>query len=384
MKIQIDGTGTENKGAELMLYSILEEIEHKMPTSRVTLNSFTTNLKYIKTNLKVRISLRQRLIYGPYIREIINRLKLPYHFFTDLFAEKNIDLVIDAGGFRYGDQWKYSDKYIELLEKYYRKLKENGTKIIFLPQAFGPFNLPNSKKTVEILNNYVDLIVARDNVSKEFLLNENVDPKRILVYPDFTFPTKGITPRKYSHLEDAVCIIPNRKMYSQTNISKLEYYELFEKVITEIQNKGKHVFILNHEGIKDLKVCRNINNRLTKKVEIVNNLNAKEIKGVIGNSYLVISSRYHGVASALSQCVPCIATSWSHKYELLFGDFGIDSNIVDINNEYDILISKIISLLDPNNNNQERDLLQSKHDELINSNSKMWKEIWEGIDLSSN
>ena len=37
MNIFIDGIGTHNKGAELMLYAVLQELERKLPNANVLL-----------------------------------------------------------------------------------------------------------------------------------------------------------------------------------------------------------------------------------------------------------------------------------------------------------------------------------------------------------
>ena len=44
MNIQIDGTNTLNKGAELMLFTILKRIEEQFPNSKIFYNSYYFNL----------------------------------------------------------------------------------------------------------------------------------------------------------------------------------------------------------------------------------------------------------------------------------------------------------------------------------------------------
>jgi colanic acid/amylovoran biosynthesis protein len=373
MKIQIDGAGTKNKGAKLMLRAVLEQIEERHPEAQIIYNS-VGKIKTIKTPLKIKQPLFEKL--GPLPGEVLNELDIHIPPLSELTPHKDVDLLLDASGFRFGDQWKHSKKYLKWMERYYRKMKDRGTKIVFLPQAFGPFETPQGKRTADILDHYADLIFARESKSKEYLLKAGVSPEEIEQYPDFTILTKGEFPEKYRDLRGAVCIIPNNKMIRYTKLHDSEYLNLLDTLIKDLQGTGKEVFLLNHEGKKDLEICQRINERHGGVLPIVSDLNAKEIKGLIGESYLVVSSRYHGVVSALNQGVPCLATSWSHKYELLFRDYGIEACLIDVRKDYRSERKKIGMLLDPARYKEIRDKLFTKRKVVREKSEEMWEKVW--------
>ena len=56
MKIVLSGVETNNKGAELMLYAILQEVERRFPDAEVYLPYYRIKqgTKYVHTNLKFK------------------------------------------------------------------------------------------------------------------------------------------------------------------------------------------------------------------------------------------------------------------------------------------------------------------------------------------
>jgi colanic acid/amylovoran biosynthesis protein len=54
-----------------------------------------------------------------------------------------------------------------------------------------------------------------------------------------------------------------------------------------------------------------------------------EPKAISGRAEFVITTRYHALIAALSQAVPCLGTSWCHKYNQVFNEFGIRRFLFD-------------------------------------------------------
>lgn len=113
-------------------------------------------------------------------------------------------------------------------------------------------------------------------------------------------------------------------------------------------------------------------------IQVVNGLDAVQTKGVIASSYMVISSRFHGVANALSSGVPCLASSWSHKYQKLLEEFDQGDCLVDLT-DMEGTLAKVDRMLDADNNANTRHILKEKTQLLVAKNQEMWDFVWNTI-----
>ena len=110
-------------------------------------------------------------------------------------------------------------------------------------------------------------------------------------------------------------------------------------------------------------------------VEVLTSLNALEVKGMIASAYMVVTSRFHGLASALNSCVPALATSWSHKYEELYRDYGLEGYVLPLNST-DAAIKRVKDLLDENENKRIRQHLAVEVPRIKAETRQMWEHIW--------
>jgi polysaccharide pyruvyl transferase WcaK-like protein len=380
MIIQIDGTNFENKGAELMMYAILEKLEERCPQCEVIFNNTGYDFKNPNTSLTIRRR-PLRLKFSRVINRFISKIGLSTTYFSPLQPIDRVDIVLDASGFKLGDQWNYKRKFVSDYDNYYRKLKLSGTKVVLLPQALGPFETENAILSAKTISKFADLIFAREIVSYNHALKSGVPQSKLFLSLDFTNLVKGVIPERYRHLEGKVCLIPNKKMLTHSSAEKDKYYHLFSTIIRVAADLGFDSFLLNHGGKGDFDICKEINRVSGYSLEIVTDINAKEVKGVIGKSYLTFSSRYHGVASSLSQSVPCLATSWSHKYKLLFQDYEIENGIIDIKSSHDYIKNALREVLDPHANLAMRNKLKNKSTELERKTVEMWETVFKVVDL---
>lgn len=380
MRIVLSGIETTNKGAELMLYAILQEIERKHPKAEVyiPLYAIKQGLNYMKTNVKLLgkpFAKMKMLARSLHLIGVLRRLHLPYYFFEDFYPVNNIDYFIDASGFGFTDQWNPSDRMVDTWEKQLRNYSEQGAKIIFLPQAFGPVELPNTKRELSILNRYATIIMPRDRISYDYLQKCGMDMSKVKLFMDFTSLVDGEIPVMYRHLNGGICIIPNMRMIDKGKVSFESYLTFLTSVIDIGMSKGYKVYLLNHEGREDEYLAYRCKEKVNNCIDVVTGLNALEVKGLISTSYLCISSRFHGAASALNSCVPCLATSWSHKYAELFKDYSMNDSVLDLMNIEDGL-ALINNYIDTDNNYKIRETLKLQLPIIQENAKKMWEYVW--------
>ena len=381
MKIILSGVETNNKGAELMLYAILQEIERKFPQAKVYIppTRLRQGLDYVKTSLDFRytsIPLLGKLIRKFRIEGIFRKLHISPSILARLDIVKGAEWFIDGSGFAFGDQWELTDARINLWRNRLKPLKHNGCKVVFLPQALGPAEKPGTKKAFAILSEYASIIMPREQVSYTYVKNSGVvDMSKVKMFTDFTSLVEGTFPKGYEHLKDGFCVIPNMKMISQGKISFQGYVTLLTAIIEKARKSGYPVYLLNHAGIKDEELCYRCKESLGGNIDVVTGINALEVKGLIASAYAVITSRFHGLASALNSCVPSLATSWSHKYEELFCDYGITDSVLPLDN-LDKALEKVDSLLDMHNNAEIRAKLNGSAPQIKAQTREMWKVVW--------
>lgn len=378
MKIVLSGVETNNKGAELMLYAILQEIERKFPDAKVYIphSRCLQGLSYIKTSLTFRYTPFSKLIDSLRISRLLLKLHLPVAFLECTSIKRDANWFIDGSGFVFSDQWNPSKDNVRKWEIVLRPLHKRGCKIVFLPQAFGPFEQMNSRKQLSLLSECANLILPREEISYNYLEKSGiVDMRKVTIFPDFTSLVEGVFPVKYDYLKGGICVIPNYQMMDKGKIKYEEYIKLLTAMIIEGKKSGHPVYLLNHEGVHDENLCYKCCQSLKGGIDVVTGLNALEVKGLIGSAYIVITSRFHGLASALNGCVPSLATSWSHKYEELFKDYGMEGYLLPLDDTIKA-INRMKELLQPEENLRVRKELEAKVRIQRSLTREMWNNIW--------
>src|SRR5690606_1006769 len=136
--VEIKGIGIPNKGAELMLMAVQEHIGSMLPEHYFCCEPTTEYYPRARYGLFQRtgFTYKDRYIEWSALAGLLpKRIRERY----GLVTEREVDVIIDASGFAYGDQWGARKAHTRL-GKRIRTWKKQGKKVILLPQAFGPFS----------------------------------------------------------------------------------------------------------------------------------------------------------------------------------------------------------------------------------------------------
>ena len=133
---------------------------------------------------------------------------------------------------------------------------------------------------------------------------------------------------------------------------------------------GYEPFFLVHSSHGDPEVIKEVR-LLDESVRVITPSNGLEAKKIINDCIGIIAGRYHAIVSALSQGVPAVAHSWSHKYGALLGDFAVSEGLADpMDAEGSVLL--LDSLI---NDSEYASLINSAKPELLATIDRTWDRI---------
>lgn len=304
--VEIKGIGFPNRGAELLLVATLSELEKRH--MRAALEPYSPYHYKVRYPLYTKTSIVIRGV------NVLAPLGAMPHYVRDrlgLIRPSEIDLALDASGYAYGDPWAPSLARSRVLDD------PSNAPLYLLPQSLGPFKKPQSITTARKLVRCATKIYAREAEGAAHLREATGYDAKIV--PDITF---GLKVPKGTHAHDVV-IIPNFQVLQRRGDS---YQALLIEIASKLVQSGRRVTMLNHEGARDLTICQSVVEALRDRsldCDLVEPTSGTEAKSILGNSQFVLTSRYHGLISALSQATPTAAIGWSYKYEAALSLFDL-------------------------------------------------------------
>lgn len=380
MIIEIRRAGFINKGAELMLRAIIQKVRERYPDAILVMAPTPANgsqpfQKFTQLGIFPKAFLwRYGIQWGDYAGFLPQKMREMY----GLILDRDVDVVLDAAGFSYSDQWGIETS--KELAASSKRWKKQGTKVILMPQAFGPFKNKNIQSYVKDWCENIDLIFAREIDSYKHLTELCGENEKIKIAPDFTNLIGGVLPEAFEINNFRVALIPNCRMIDKTKKDVGESYLPFMiECAKYLLKKNAKPFILVHEGEKDLELAKRISES-SGNIPIITEVDPLKIKGILGVSQAVIGSRFHGLVSALSQGVPSLAAGWSHKYVRLFEDYGFPEGILSVNDDPVNIKSKIDLILDSTSSSKLRERLLKHSEDLKNKSMDAWGFVFEQID----
>jgi colanic acid/amylovoran biosynthesis protein len=368
MIVEVTGTGTHNKGAELMLVAIRDHfVDH--PNVTLAVDQFFGTYEE-----RVGYGLRQKMRVNGWGWSRLAVWSMP-SVFRDAFGlvdEEDVDVVLDAAGFAFGDQHP-PERTINFAERV-EAAKRAGKTVILLPQAFGPFERPAIREAFARIVDAADLVFARDTTSLGYAREAAGALDHLRMAPDFTTlvePDRNID----TDVSTRVCIVPNQRMVEKAESDReaSAYVQLMVSCIEAVEAMGLEPVLLLH-GQNDIDLAREIEDHLGRKLSRYDENDPVAIKKFLGESRLVIGSRFHALVGALSQGVPAVGTSWSHKYEMLFREYGCEDMLLPVSATEGQIESGIRAVVGP-----DRDAVRQrikKHGEDLKAKTEsLWRQV---------
>ena len=359
MKILIMGAQFANKGAQSMLFSVMDQFRKHYGDVDVYFVPLDDHQQYAGHRYKFRViygggqaqayenssPLRRLYLCAKVtVRSLVRKGALPLRDVRGLHdALTKVDVIVDVSGYSITSKWKIASnrRYlwrVALAKKY-------GKKIIVLPQSFGPFDFGEHQAEMDAripaVMSQVDLLFARETEGKR-LLEEKYGLTNVRLSPDSVLQAGKTDWRNIMHhapelryprlaTQHNVGIIPNNQAFQSGDAQQI--LSVYARVIRELLNRGKHIYIFRHSN--DQERCRQIHSMFASDPNVTlieQEFSCWEYGEFIRQFEFVIASRFHAIVHAYKEGVPVLLLGWAAKYQELADLFGQQDYVFDITN----------------------------------------------------
>lgn len=244
-----------------------------------------------------------------------------------------------------------------------------GTKLILLPQTYGPFYSPFAQRFARYLLARATVIYSRDRQSIEdikTLLGTRANLKILKFVPDVAFTLDAEKPEIPLILQLAQLksqghtviglnvsgLVYNGGLEAQQRFGiRDDYRVLMEKLVQHFLATPNHVLVLvshvfsEKTAESDPLACQSLYEKLKnhypdRLLLLQETLNHRQVKYLIGQCDFFLGTRMHACIAALSQNVPAVGLAYSQKFKGVFDSVGLGDAVIDLRSNCNEEVSK--------------------------------------------
>ncbi|MEN7538026.1 polysaccharide pyruvyl transferase family protein [Aurantiacibacter flavus] len=364
----ITGIQMRNKGSQAMFLSLYYALKSIDKDCEVTGFAFKTDepeqyaFKLLPHDDYTRLVFKHNLENIPLFTPLLTRFaglvrktdkwngKLP----EMCQALRKADAIFDASGYTLGSGW--SKGAGERLLDTIKMAKRYNTKIVLMPQSFGPFDWGEADdaeylERVKHELSYCTKIYPREREGYECLKAlglDNIELSADMVIREKLFPTaseilaSGEPPVATYPEEGSVGFIVNENLFRIGDSEAV--LNLYAKLLDKLIDSGENVYFLN-TSTADLNLTQKIlqETKGKDKVKVITgDYSSPQLIDMISRFKYIVASRYHSIVFAYRSGVPAIIFGWASKYTDLAAHFQQSHYVFDVRDPgFDKIVGKI-------------------------------------------
>ena len=372
MNVLITGAQFGNKGAQSMLFTVINEVRNRYPDSDfyyLPLDYYEKDCFQNLGNYRFHFVIDdkagqdfpakfgglQLAFRNVNIHRIIRNAKRYGEVLTLSKLWDKMDVLVDVSG--YSLTSKFGISSINRVLRMIDSARAHGVKIILMPQSYGPFDFSEDIcMRIGAGLREVDLLFAREEDGVEQLRRFCGVTDKAILSPDIVLQAKEIEwenvftkepELNYPVLKTScnVGIVPNGETVRNGNHEVV--LNTYKEILKKLRTTGKEVYIFRHSN--DLSLCQEIY-ELVKDDEhchlIEDEIDCLSYGSFVRQFDFIIASRFHSIVHAYREHVPALVLGWAIKYQALSALLGQEQYVFDIIANHDSQVFDILCQLE--------------------------------------